>query len=66
MISDVRSKSPANRLGLQPGDMLTKVAGEEVEKVEDFARAFKRQSMANTVLMLVYRDGRGYYVRLRI
>lgn len=66
MIVDVRGKSPGHRLGLQAGDILAKVAGEEVVKVEDFARSFKRQSMANTVLMLVYRDGRGYYVRLRI
>jgi S1-C subfamily serine protease len=66
LVSDVRPGSPAQQLGLRKGDVLVKVAGDAQASVNDFARAFKRYRMANTVLLLVARDGRGYHVRLRI
>nr|MBP9944358.1 PDZ domain-containing protein [Desulfomicrobium sp.] len=66
VISGVRSGSPAQQLGLKNGDILLKVAGDEQASVDDYARAFKRYRMANTVLLLVARDGRGYHVRLRV
>ncbi len=65
-ITEVRPGSPAQGLGLRRGDVLLKVAGDAMESVDDFARAFKDYRMANTVLLLVGRDGRGYYVRLRV
>ena len=65
-ITEVRPGSPAQGLGLRRGDVLLKVAGDAMESVDDFARAFKDYRMANTVLLLVGRGGRGYYVRLRV
>jgi S1-C subfamily serine protease len=65
-VSGVRPGSPAQQLGLRTGDVLIKIAGEEMSSVTDFARAFKRHRMANTVMLLVGRDGRGYHVRLRV
>ena len=66
VVAGVRPGSPAQELGLRPGDALVKVAGDAQSTVTDFARAFKRFRMANTVMLLVARDGRGYHVRLRI
>ena len=66
VVAGVRSGSPAQKLGLRPGDALVKVAGDAQSSLTDFARAFKRFRMANTVMLLVARDGRGYHVRLRI
>ena len=66
LIEGVRPGSPAQRLGLKSGDILRKVAGDPMASVDDFSRAFKRYRMANTVLLLVVRDGRGYHVRLRV
>ena len=66
VVSEVRQGSPAHQLGLKAHDILVKIAGDQQGGVEDFARAFKRYRMANTVLLLVARDGRGYYVRLRV
>ncbi|WP_028578179.1 trypsin-like peptidase domain-containing protein [Desulfomicrobium escambiense] len=66
VVAGVRPGSPAQQLGLKPGDALVKVAGEAQASVTDFARAFKRYRMANTVMLLVARDGRGYHVRLRV
>jgi S1-C subfamily serine protease len=65
-VSGGRPGSPAQQLGLRTGDVLIKIAGEEMSSVTDFARAFKRHRMANTVMLLVGRDGRGYHVRLRV
>ena len=59
-------ETAAQQLGLKPGDVLVKIAGEAQASVTDFARAFKRYRMANTVMLLVARDGRGYHVRLRV
>jgi S1-C subfamily serine protease len=66
VLSGVRPGSPAQQLGLKEGDILVKVAGDAQTSVDDYARAFKRYRMANTVLLLVARDGRGYHVRLRV
>ena len=66
VVSAVTAGSPAGRLGLKPGDVLVKIAGDPQASVTDFARAFKRYRMANTVMLLVARDGRGYHVRLRV
>ncbi len=66
VIAGVRPDSPAQQLRLRKGDILVKVAGDAQASVDDFSRAFKRYRMANTLLMLVVRDGQGYYVRLRI
>ena len=65
-IIQVRQGSPAQKLGLQKGDILLNIAGDVQRSVDDFALAFKRYRMANTVLLLVARDGQGYYVRLRV
>ena len=65
-VAGVRPGSPAQQLGLKPGDVLVKIAGEAQASLTDFARAFKRYRMANTVMLLVARDGRGYHVRLRV
>lgn len=65
-IVQVRPGSSAQELGLRKGDVVLKVAGSGVHSEEDFAQAFKHYRMANTVLLLVDRGGRGYYVRLRV
>lgn len=66
LITQVRAGSPAQELRIRQGDVLLKVAGDMMDAPEDYANAFKRYQMANTVMMVVVRDGRGYYVRLRV
>jgi serine protease Do len=65
-VVQVRPGSPAHELGLRRGDVLLKIAGDPMRSVDDFAQAFKHYRLANTVLLLVDRDGRGYHVRLRV
>ncbi len=65
-VSQVRSGSPAQKLGLQPGDLVLKLGGIVLERPEDFAEAFARYRMRNSLLLLVVRENRRYYVKLLI
>lgn len=65
-IVQVKGGSPAHDLGLQAGDTLVQVAGVGLKSMEDFAQVFKKYRLAQNVLILVARNGHGYYLRLRI
>jgi len=65
-VAKVRPGSPAQKLGLQAGDLVLKLGGIVLERPEDFAEAFARYRMRNSLLLLVVRDGRRYYVKLLI
>ena len=62
----VFSRSPADSLGLRPGDRIFKIAGQRMKSQEDFVEAFTRYRMLNSVMMYVARGDRGYHVRLRM
>jgi S1-C subfamily serine protease len=66
VVSRVVPGTPADQLGLREGDRILKVAGLTMRKKEDFARAFIRFRMQNSLILLVARGERGYYVRLRL
>ena len=65
-VTGVRPGSPAATLGLEDGDVLVKIGGLRVAGREDFAASFMRYRMQNSLLLLVWREGRTYYVRLRV
>ncbi|WP_461208909.1 trypsin-like peptidase domain-containing protein [Desulfocurvus sp. DL9XJH121] len=65
-VARVRPGSPAASLGLEPGDVLVKIGGSRLSGPGDFIAAFMRQRMQNTLIMLVWRAGKTYYVRLQI
>ena len=65
-VAKIRPGSPAQKLGLEPGDLVLKLGGIVLERPEDFADAYARYRMRNSLLLLVVRDGRRYYVKLLI
>lgn len=65
-INQIRPAGPAQSLGLQSGDLVYKIAGQPMQTLEDFTDAFMRYRMDNSVLLLVVRQGQGYYLRLRV
>ncbi len=65
-VAKVRPGSPAQKLGLEPGDLVLKLGGIVLERPEDFADAYARYRMRNSLLLLVVREGRRYYVKLLI
>lgn len=66
MVRTVRAGGPAAQLGLQQGDIIVKIGGLHMESFGNYLYAFTRHRMDSTLLMLVARQGRGYYVRMRI
>jgi Do/DeqQ family serine protease len=65
-VSRVRANSPAETLGLELGDRVLRIGGLRLRTVKDYVRAFMRYRMQANLLMLVERDGRGHYVKMRI
>jgi Do/DeqQ family serine protease len=66
LVTRVRPDSPAARLGLEQGDVVVKIAGQSVDDPGDFALAFKRYRMQNSLILLVARGRQGYYARLTV
>ena len=66
VVTGVLAEGPAQRLGLEPGDLVMKVGGVVMDTMADFQSAFARYRMHNNVLLAVGRDGRVHYVKLRL
>jgi S1-C subfamily serine protease len=66
VIQEVVPNTPAESLGLQRGDRIYKIAGRGARTREDFVQSFMRYRMQSSVLLLVARQGQGYYVHLRM
>jgi putative serine protease PepD len=57
----VRELSPgggAGRAGLQPGDLIVKVDGEDVESVDELILAIRKNKVGDTLTLTYLRDGR--------
>ena len=64
VIASVSQGSPAQRANLRPGDIILEVNRMDVNSVDDFKEAYKK-SPAEETLLLVYRNGRTYFLVLR-
>lgn len=65
VITNVRAGSPADEAGLRPGDVILEVNRNEVTSLEDWEDALAQVSPGDTVLLLIDRGGRTYFVPLR-
>jgi serine protease Do len=63
-ITAVRPGTPSARIGLEPGDSILKVNNEPVATSELFREAIIRARGKQSVLLLVRRGQRGYYLTL--
>jgi len=66
VVQEVAPDTPAESLGLQRGDQIYKIAGRSTKTRDDFMQSFMRYRMQSSVLLLVVRQGQGYYVHLRM
>ncbi len=66
MTAAVSPNSPAERIGLHRGDVILKIGGTPLEDFSDFVQSFIRYRLNNNLLLLVSRNGRASYVRMRI
>lgn len=64
VVGSVRQGSPANKLGLNAGDIIHQVGNRNVSDESDFMNSFLSYRMNHTVMMKVQRGRNLYYVRL--
>ncbi len=64
VITAVRPGTPASRVGLEPGDALLRVNQQPVGTSESFREAISQARGKQSVLLLVKRGTRGYYLTL--
>ena len=66
VIAQVEGGSPAAQAGLQPGDVVTKINGSNVESLRDFAR-YVGESKPGTQLQLeIWREGRSQNINMAV
>lgn len=65
VVTQVEPGSLAARVGLRPGDVITRVAESDIESAGEFRNAIAQQDLAKGVLLHVKRDGAGIFVVLK-
>jgi serine protease Do len=65
-VSKVKSGGAAAQIGLEPGDLILQVGGEEARTDEEYAHAVMLAFQRGAFPMLVQRGRRGYYITLPI
>ncbi|HSH47930.1 MAG TPA: DegQ family serine endoprotease [Halomonas sp.] len=65
-IVDVDPRGAAGRAGIRPGDVLVSIAMQAVESPEQLIALIKELPEEQSVPVRLYRDGRSYYVALRL
>ena len=64
LIDKVVSNSPADRIGLRPGDLIAKVDGFETNDLSDFELLMEDRLGRQSLPFLIVRENRGYLVEL--
>ncbi|HWR97097.1 MAG TPA: PDZ domain-containing protein, partial [Candidatus Methanoperedens sp.] len=65
-VAKVKTGGVAAEIGLEPGDLVLQVGGEEARTEEEYAHGVMLAFQRGTFPMLVQRGRRGYYVTLPI
>lgn len=63
-VSEVLSKSPADRIGMERGDLIVKVAGIEVATLDDYNRVIEERIGRTPLKFTVVRDNVAYLIEL--
>jgi len=65
VIQSVEVDSPADKVGLRPGDIIQAVGRKEISSISDFRQARALVADYNSVEILVRREGRLYNTQLK-
>jgi serine protease Do len=66
LVQDFTEGSPAERAGIQPGDVIVRVEGREVERTNQLQRAIAARQPGETVTIDVIRYGQARQVRVQL
>ncbi len=64
IVRDVRSGGPADKAGMQQGDVITEIDRHRVANADEAKQAIERHAKGSPVLLLVHRDGSSRYVAI--
>lgn len=65
IVSNVEFGSPAGEAGLQSGDLIKEVNRQKIQSVEDYENAVGKSKSGESLLLLIKRDERTFYVVLK-
>jgi serine protease Do len=65
VVAQVAAGSPAEKAGIQHGDLITEVKRQPVRTVEQFRAAIKKASLKEGLLIYLKRDGQSSFVVLK-
>lgn len=66
VITEVISGSSADDMGLQPGDVILEANRMEISSVDEWEEQINKLESGNTLLLLVFRNSRTYYVPIKV
>ncbi len=65
VVTGVSRNSPAQRLGIEPGDVIRQLGNREILNIDDYREAVVIASVQETVFLIVQRGVNLYYARLQ-
>jgi serine protease Do len=66
LVSRILEKSPAEKAGLKPGDIIMSFDGKALKNTHDLIRMVSKKDIGEIVNLAVVRDGKPYGVRVKI
>jgi len=66
VITDIIPGSPAEDMGLKTGDIILEANRKEVSSISDWENIISKLAPGDTLLLLIFRSNRTYYVPLKI
>jgi len=66
MVTDVQAGSPADEVGIQPGDIIVQVNRVKISSMKDYVREITKAAQKKSVTLFVKRGRSGYSVTIRI
>ena len=66
VISDVRSRSSLDQIGVQPGDIIRQIDEIAIKDVKDFKKAVVKYRKKSSVVLLLQRGNQLYYITVKL
>lgn len=65
-ITKINPKSSLAEIGARPGDIIRKIDGIKTDKTDEFYKTIMKSRHKSSIVLLVQRGGRGYYITVNL